>query len=75
MAKGTEQHSVLVLGDPHGGNMGICGLEKEIGWKLTGGGADAVIERFFVAAGEGAEGFVADSEENDGDEGEEEGCC
>jgi hypothetical protein len=55
--------------------MGICGLEKEIGWKLTGGGADAVIECFFVAAGEGAEGFVADSEENDGDEREEEGCC
>lgn len=50
--------------------MGICGLEggkQEIGWELTGGGADAVIERFFVAAGEGAEGFVADSEENDGD--------
>lgn len=44
-------------------------------WELTGGCADAVIERFFVAAGEGAEGFVADSEENDGDEGEKEGCC
>lgn len=42
---------------------------------LSGGGADAVIERLLIATGDGAKGFVADGEDDDGDEREEERSC
>lgn len=50
----------------------VCSLWEGRG-ELTGCGADALVEGFFVSAREGTEGFVAGGEENYCDEGEDEG--
>ena len=41
--------------------------------QLTGHGLDALGNGGFVASGDGAQGFVADGDEDDGNEGEDEG--
>lgn len=53
----------------------MCGMQSmgRERWRLTGYGADALIEGFFVATRKGAEGFVAYGEEDYCDEGEDEG--
>lgn len=43
--------------------------------ELTGDGANAVIERLLIATGDRSKGFVADGEDDDGDEREEERSC